>query len=93
MDDPGMTGTGYREIARHLEGEMTLDEAVDEVRHATRRYARRQITWYRHQLPSSVPHIDAMRPVQEQLSSVLFGWNAAGGKLPEPEPTSLEAKS
>jgi tRNA dimethylallyltransferase len=91
MDDPGMTGTGYRQIARHLEGEMTLDEALSEVRQATRRYARRQITWYRHQLPTSVPHIDAMRPVQEQLSSVLLGWSAAGGSLPGSRSLSLGA--
>jgi tRNA dimethylallyltransferase len=84
VDDPGMTGTGYREITRHLEGEMTLNEAMEEIRHATRRYARRQITWYRHQLPSTVPRIDAMRPVEEQVTSLLFAWGSAGGQLPVP---------
>lgn len=38
---------GYREIAAHLNGECTLDEAVDSMKMFTRRYAKRQLTWFR----------------------------------------------
>lgn len=38
---------GYREIAAHLRGEMTLDEAIAEAVRATRRFARRQVRWFR----------------------------------------------
>ena len=38
---------GYREIAAHLRGECTLDAAVELMKQNTRRYAKRQLTWFR----------------------------------------------
>ena len=38
---------GYKEIARALDGECSLAEAVDDIKRATRRYAKRQRTWFR----------------------------------------------
>lgn len=38
---------GYRELAAHLRGEMPLDQAVDLTKMYTRRYAKRQLTWFR----------------------------------------------
>ena len=38
---------GYQQMLRHLEGELTLDEARDETARATRRFARRQESWFR----------------------------------------------
>ncbi|MBE6693205.1 MAG: tRNA (adenosine(37)-N6)-dimethylallyltransferase MiaA [Ruminococcaceae bacterium] len=37
---------GYKELFPHLDGNATLDEAVTELKAATRRYAKRQITWF-----------------------------------------------
>ncbi len=37
---------GYRELIAHLDGECTLDEALDEARRRTRRFARRQQRWF-----------------------------------------------
>jgi tRNA dimethylallyltransferase len=68
---PGMSGTGYREMVRYLSGASTLDEAMDEIRRNTRRYARRQITWFRHQLNSDAITVDAMRPIDEQVGQIL----------------------
>jgi tRNA dimethylallyltransferase len=76
--DPGMSGTGYREIAAHLRGEATLEEAMDRIRHNTRRYARRQVTWFRHQLPEGAVHVDALLPVEEQVDAVLEVVERAG---------------
>ena len=39
---------GYKEIVAHLKGECTLCEAVESIKLATRRYAKRQLTWFRH---------------------------------------------
>ncbi len=78
--DPGMTGTGYREVARYLAGETTLEEAADRIRCNTRRYARRQLTWFRHQLPEGVVRIDATRELSEQVERVLEAWRSAGGE-------------
>jgi len=77
VDAPGMTGTGYREVAGHLRGETTLEEAMDDVDRNTRRYARRQITWFRHQLPPDTVRIDAMAPLAEQVKATLEAWKRA----------------
>ena len=42
-----MTGHGYREAARHLAGEWSLEEAVAVTARRTRQYAKRQLTWFR----------------------------------------------
>ncbi len=39
---------GYKEIGEYLDGKCTYDEAVEELKLATRRYAKRQLTWFRH---------------------------------------------
>lgn len=49
---PAMKALGVREIAAHLRGEIGLDTAIERAVLATRRYAKRQTTWFRHQLPS-----------------------------------------
>ena len=44
---PSMQSTGYRELAQHLRGEMELPEAVQRIKYATHRLARRQYMWFR----------------------------------------------
>jgi tRNA dimethylallyltransferase len=48
---PALKAVGYRELAAHLRGETSLDEALDAARQETRRYAKRQMTWFRNQTP------------------------------------------
>ena len=74
LDDPGMTATGYREIAHYLKGGQTLEEAMEEIRRNTRRYARRQLTWFRNQLPPSVCMIDATASIDVQAMAVFDAW-------------------
>jgi len=38
---------GYKEIVEYLEGECSLEEAVEKIKQNTRRYAKRQLTWFR----------------------------------------------
>jgi len=47
---PAMKAVGVPELMRHLRGEIALSEAVAAAQMATRRYAKRQSTWFRHQL-------------------------------------------
>jgi tRNA dimethylallyltransferase len=49
-DLPAMKAVGVPELLRHLRGEVSLDEAVAAAQRATRRYAKRQMTWFRHQM-------------------------------------------
>jgi tRNA dimethylallyltransferase len=48
---PAMKAHGVPTLMRHLGGEMALDEAAEIGRADTRHYAKRQFTWFRHQLP------------------------------------------
>jgi tRNA dimethylallyltransferase len=52
---PVMRAIGVREIGAYLRGETTLDQAVAAGQQATRRYAKRQYTWFAHQPPSNWP--------------------------------------
>jgi tRNA dimethylallyltransferase len=45
--DPGLRAIGYRTLWRHLDGEITQEEALEEIIADTRRYAKRQRTWLR----------------------------------------------
>jgi tRNA dimethylallyltransferase len=51
---PAMKAVGLPELFRHLRGEMSLDAAVAAAQMATRRYAKRQSTWFRHQLDAGL---------------------------------------
>ena len=48
---PAMKAHGVPSLIRHLKGEMALEEAAATGRNDTRHYAKRQFTWFRHQLP------------------------------------------
>jgi len=47
-DAISMQGLGYKEIAAHLRGELSYDEAVSLLKRDTRRFAKRQLSWFRH---------------------------------------------
>ena len=42
-----MQAIGYKEFVAALEGKVTIEEAAEEVKQASRRYAKRQLTWFR----------------------------------------------
>ena len=46
---PGLKALGLRELIGHLRGESSLNDAIAAGQQATRRYAKRQMTWFRHQ--------------------------------------------
>ena len=65
---PVMRGIGVREIAACLAGEMSRDEAIAAGQQATRRYAKRQYTWFAHQPPQKWPRIRSIpSPDQPEL--------------------------
>jgi tRNA dimethylallyltransferase len=48
---PAMKAHGVPWLIRHLAGEITLAEAAEGGKRDTRRYTKRQFTWFRHQMP------------------------------------------
>ncbi|MDX8408383.1 MAG: tRNA (adenosine(37)-N6)-dimethylallyltransferase MiaA [Mariprofundaceae bacterium] len=51
---PACRSVGYRQLLDHLHGALSLDEAVQRGITATRKYAKRQVTWFRHQQPDAL---------------------------------------
>ncbi|CAN5295453.1 tRNA (adenosine(37)-N6)-dimethylallyltransferase MiaA [soil metagenome] len=73
--DPGMSATGYAELLPFLAGETTLEEALERVRANTWKYARRQLTWFRHQLPADAVWLDAARPNGDLAEEIAEAWH------------------
>ena len=57
-DAVSMRGLGYKEIVPYLQGHTTLDEAVELLKRNTRRFAKRQLTWFRHQCDGITINVD-----------------------------------
>jgi tRNA dimethylallyltransferase len=80
---PAMRAIGVREIGFWLRGEFTREQAIAAGQQATRRYAKRQYTWFAHQPPSAWPRFrepleeDAMGNALALLRSPR--WGGAGG--------------
>jgi len=72
---PIMKALGVRELGAYLDGEVTRDQAVENFSRATRRYAKRQTTWFRHQMPEATrfpsryntAHKDTIRRIADRL--------------------------
>ena len=47
VDLPSMSGIGYREMAEHLRGDASLDDAIRRTKFRTHRYARSQYNWFK----------------------------------------------
>jgi tRNA dimethylallyltransferase len=71
---PGMKTTGYIELIPYVRGEGSLESAADAIQRASRSYARRQITWFRHQLAEPVVRLDAARARDEIVETIVTHW-------------------
>ena len=71
--DEGLTARraiGYREVAAHLRGELSLQEARERTMQATRRFARRQDSWFRKDTRIVWVRFDDPGRVEQALSAV-----------------------
>ena len=69
---PVMRAIGVREIAAWHEGQIAPDEALLRCKAATRRYAKRQYTWFRHQTPLSWTRIETDCCSRRLIGDLLF---------------------
>lgn len=76
-DAPGLSGVGYPEILAFLAGTLSREALAPAIIAATRRYARRQATWFRHQLRGRVLRLDASGPPAVLAEAVLAGYRAS----------------
>ena len=71
---PGMDGVGVREAVAVLHGQLAREALVDAIATSTRQYAKRQETWFRHQLGDDVLTLDATRPPDQIAAALAAAW-------------------
>ena len=66
-----MQGLGYKEVVQYLNKELTKEEMIDKIKQETRRYAKRQLTWFRKN--KETIWIDGQIGVQQILEEINWG--------------------
>jgi len=74
---PGLDGIGVKEAVEYLHGTRSRDSVADAITISTRQYAKRQETWFRHQLDGEVLRLDATRPPGELAGEIAAHWSAS----------------
>ena len=72
-DLPAMSAIGYRQITDHLRGSISLDEAVSQMRRATRQFVRRQSNWFKRDDPR-IHWFDVRDDVLDKVASLIRDW-------------------
>ena len=70
-----MQGIGYKEVIDYLDGKCTFDETVEIIKQSSRRYAKRQMTWFRRDgrinyLPGIAAVDEAKKLIDEYKKSI-----------------------
>ncbi len=71
-----MHSLGYRQLAAHLRGELSLEEAISLIKRDTRRFAKRQLTWFRREQEITwldISHFDRIDALAENIYCQLAG--------------------
>jgi tRNA A37 N6-isopentenylltransferase MiaA len=74
----GLDGIGVREAVEYLHGERARDTVAPAITISTRQYAKRQQTWFRHQLSGAVLTLDATRPPERLAAEIAEAWTKGG---------------
>ncbi len=69
-----MQALGYKECRKYIQGEISLEQAVEWTARNTSRYAKRQMTWFRHQFPLHWVDCGADKPAKEIVEECLQIW-------------------
>jgi tRNA dimethylallyltransferase len=64
--------TGYRELIDHLQGRISLDDAIEQIKIATRQLARKQMKWFKRF--ANVQWLEGDRPIDENADRILQFW-------------------
>ena len=72
---PGFDGVGIREAVEALTGARPRESVAEAIAFSTRRYAKRQETWFRHQVPEPRLNFDATRPAEALADDIAAAWS------------------
>ena len=73
---PGLDSIGMREAVAYLQGRIPRDAVADTIATSTRQYAKRQETWFRHQLSGTVLTLDATRGPEVIAGEIARAWTS-----------------
>ena len=68
-----MQGLGYKEVVEYLKQEITKEEMIEKIKMETRRYAKRQLTWFRKN--KQTIWLDGKNSIQNNINVILEGMN------------------
>ena len=68
-----MQGLGYKEVVEYLDGKLTKEEMIEKIKQETRRYAKRQLTWFRKN--KQTIWINGLDDMQNNINIILEGMN------------------
>ena len=68
-----MQGLGYKEVVEYLNGKCSKEEMIDNIKMQTRRYAKRQLTWFRKN--KQTIWLDGTNDIQNNIAIILEGIN------------------
>jgi tRNA dimethylallyltransferase len=74
----GLDGIGLREAVEYLHGSRPRESVADAIAVSTRQYAKRQETWFRHQLGGTVLTLDATRSPERLAGEIADTWEKSG---------------
>ena len=69
QDNTAMAAIGYKEFFPYLTGQLSLEECVEKLKQETRRYAKRQITWFKR--IKNIKYIDYKLNTKEKINYIL----------------------
>jgi tRNA dimethylallyltransferase len=72
---PGLDGVGIREAVEYLHGRRPRESVAEAIAVSSRQYAKRQETWFRHQLVGDVVTLDATRPPEKLAGEIARLWD------------------
>ena len=64
-----MQGLGYKEVKEFLDGNISKEEMIEEIKMETRRYAKRQITWFKR--IENIIWLDGLNKTEENVNSIM----------------------
>lgn len=64
-----MQGLGYKEVVEYFNGILTRGEMIDKIKQESRRYAKRQLTWFRRN--KEIIWLDANEEMEKNIKTIL----------------------
>ncbi len=72
--------TGYADLIAHIQGKLSLDDAVEQIKISTRQLARKQMKWFRRW--GQVKWIAGDAELSQKVDQTLAFWNPSSPNLP-----------